>query len=43
MEGKMKLSQNHSIERKKLIIKSLEDSTDQNNKEIADLMGKNLM
>jgi transcriptional regulator len=43
MEGKMKLSQNHSIERKKLIIKSLEDSTDQNNKEIADLMEKNLM
>ncbi|MFJ8265962.1 FMN-binding negative transcriptional regulator [Peribacillus asahii] len=41
IEGKAKLSQNHSIKRQELIIKQLENTSDQNNQEIAELMKKN--
>jgi transcriptional regulator len=42
IEGKAKLSQNHPIARQELIIKQLENSVDQNNVHIAELMKKNL-
>jgi len=38
MEAKAKLSQNHPLERRELIIKQLENSTSQNNKDVAFLM-----
>jgi transcriptional regulator len=42
IEGKAKLSQNHPVARQELIIKQLENSVDQNNVHIAELMKKNL-
>jgi transcriptional regulator len=42
MEAKAKLSQNHSVERQELVIKQLENTSEQNNKQIASLMKKNL-
>ncbi|MEI5909646.1 FMN-binding negative transcriptional regulator [Bacillus spongiae] len=42
MEGKAKLSQNHSVERQELVIKELEKTNEQNNIQIASLMKKNL-
>jgi transcriptional regulator len=42
IEGKAKLSQNHPTARQELIISQLENSLDLNNKQIADLMKKNL-
>jgi transcriptional regulator len=42
IEGKAKLSQNHPEARQELIIKQLENSVDQNNIHIAQLMKKNL-
>lgn len=42
MEAKAKLSQNHPIERQELIIKQLENTTKQNNRDIAYLMKQNL-
>jgi transcriptional regulator len=42
IEAKAKLSQNHSIERQKLIIKNLENTSQQENKQVASLMKKNL-
>ena len=42
IEGKAKLSQNHPADRQELIIKQLENSVDQNNIQIAELMKKNL-
>jgi transcriptional regulator len=42
IEGKAKLSQNHSVDRQELVIKQLENTSDQNNKQIAALMKKNL-
>ncbi|MFF2449106.1 FMN-binding negative transcriptional regulator [Neobacillus sp. NPDC058068] len=42
MEAKAKLSQNHSVERQELVIKQLENTSEQNNKQIATLMKKNL-
>ncbi|ETI68376.1 FMN-binding negative transcriptional regulator [Neobacillus vireti] len=42
IEAKAKLSQNHSVERQELVIKQLESTSDQNNKQIASLMRKNL-
>lgn len=41
IEGKAKLSQNHPVARQELIIKQLENSVDQNNVHIAELMKKN--
>jgi transcriptional regulator len=38
IEGKAKLSQNHPTARRELIIKQLENSEDQNNRHIAELM-----
>jgi transcriptional regulator len=42
IEGKAKLSQNHPVARQELIIKQLENSVNQNNVHIAELMKKNL-
>jgi transcriptional regulator len=42
MEGKAKLSQNHSVERQELVIQQLEKASVENNKKIADLMKTNL-
>ena len=42
IEAKAKLSQNHSVERQELIIKHLDNTFDQNNKQITSLMKKNL-
>jgi transcriptional regulator len=42
MEGKAKLSQNHPVERQKLVIQQLEKSLLENNRIIADLMKANL-
>jgi transcriptional regulator len=42
IEGKAKLSQNHPAVRQELVIKQLENSSDQNNKQIAKLMKGNL-
>ncbi|MCH6268018.1 FMN-binding negative transcriptional regulator [Neobacillus citreus] len=42
IEGKAKLSQNHTVERQELVIKQLESSTDQNDRLIAGLMRNNL-
>ncbi|WP_347551359.1 FMN-binding negative transcriptional regulator [Pseudalkalibacillus hwajinpoensis] len=42
IEAKAKLSQNHSVERQKLIIKHLENNSQQDNIQIASLMKKNL-
>ena len=42
IEAKAKLSQNHPIERQKLVIQHLENSTDQDNLRVASLMKKNL-
>jgi transcriptional regulator len=42
MEGKAKLSQNHTMERQELVMKELENTQDENNKQIAELMKKNL-
>lgn len=43
IEGKAKLSQNHPIERKELIIQRLEQSLKEDEQQIASLMKKNLM
>ncbi|MEH7179779.1 FMN-binding negative transcriptional regulator [Neobacillus vireti] len=43
IEGKAKLSQNHPTERQELVIKQLENSSDQNNLQIAELMKRNLL
>ncbi|WP_176585556.1 FMN-binding negative transcriptional regulator [Priestia megaterium] len=42
IEGKWKLSQNHSIERQKLVIQQLEQHSSEDDKQIAYLMKKNL-
>lgn len=42
IEAKAKLSQNHPIERQKLVIQHLENSTDEDNLRVASLMKKNL-
>ncbi|WP_312470271.1 FMN-binding negative transcriptional regulator [Neobacillus sp.] len=42
IEGKTKLSQNHLVDRQELIIKQLENTSDQQNKQIANLMKRNL-
>ncbi|MEK4426051.1 FMN-binding negative transcriptional regulator [Solibacillus sp. FSL K6-1523] len=42
IEAKAKLSQNHSVERQKLVIEQLERTSDQDNLQIAALMKKNL-
>ncbi|MBD3107526.1 FMN-binding negative transcriptional regulator [Bacillus sp. AGMB 02131] len=42
IEAKAKLSQNHSIERKELVIEQLEKSSDRDDREIAALMRKNI-
>ncbi|MCM3181136.1 FMN-binding negative transcriptional regulator [Cytobacillus horneckiae] len=42
IEAKAKLSQNHPVERQKLIIKHLEDTHQQDNIQIASLMKRNL-
>ena len=42
IEAKAKLSQNHPLERQELIIKQLENSSNQDNKQIASFMKKNL-
>lgn len=42
IEGKAKLSQNHTVERQELVIEQLENSTDQNDRLIAALMRNNL-
>lgn len=42
IEGKAKLSQNHSVERQKLVIKQLEVSPFQDEKQIAQLMKENV-
>ncbi|WP_160726039.1 FMN-binding negative transcriptional regulator [Bacillus sp. USDA818B3_A] len=42
MEGKAKLSQNHPVERQELIIKALENTSHQDNLQVAELMKKNL-
>ncbi len=43
IEAQAKLSQNHPVERQKLIIKHLESQSDQNNKQVAALIRQNLM
>ncbi|MFS0782002.1 FMN-binding negative transcriptional regulator [Bacillus sp. 1P06AnD] len=43
IEAKAKLSQNHPVKRQELIIKQLENSSDQNNKQVAALMKNHLM
>jgi transcriptional regulator len=42
IEAKAKLSQNHPVERQKLIIRNLENTSNQDNIEVATLMRKNL-
>ncbi|MFS0865680.1 FMN-binding negative transcriptional regulator [Fredinandcohnia sp. 179-A 10B2 NHS] len=42
IEAKAKLSQNHPVERQQLVIKQLENPSEQNNLQIASLMKKNL-
>jgi transcriptional regulator len=42
IEGKAKLSQNHSVDRQELVIKQLESTTNENNNKIAALMKGNL-
>jgi transcriptional regulator len=42
IEAKAKLSQNHPVERQELIIKNLENTYKQDNKQVASLMRKNL-
>ncbi|MDN3955023.1 FMN-binding negative transcriptional regulator [Sporolactobacillus laevolacticus] len=42
LEGKAKLSQDHTAERQKLVIEQLEKKTDENSRMIADLMKENL-
>lgn len=42
IEGKAKLSQNHSIERQELVIQQLEQSASENDRNIASLMKENL-
>lgn len=42
IEAKAKLSQNHSMERQEMVIKQLELSPDQDNKQIANLIKENL-
>lgn len=43
IEAKAKLSQNHPVKRRELVIKQLESFSDHNNKQVAALMKKNLM
>lgn len=43
IEAQAKLSQNQSIERQEFIIKHLESSDEQNDRQVADLMRKNLI
>ncbi len=43
IEAKAKLSQNHPANRQELVIKQLENSLDQNNSQIAELMKRNLV
>ncbi|MBE1554244.1 FMN-binding negative transcriptional regulator [Sporosarcina limicola] len=42
MEGVEKLSQNHRIDRQELVINELENTQEENNKKIAELMKRNL-
>lgn len=42
MEAKAKLSQNHPVERQERIIKNLENTTNQANRQVASLMKRNL-
>ena len=42
IEGKAKLSQNHSMQRKELVINQLEQSSKSNEQQIALLMKENL-
>ncbi len=42
IEAKAKLSQNHSVERQELVIKNLENTSEQDNRQIASLMKKNV-
>lgn len=42
IEAKAKLSKNHPVERQELIIKHLENTSQQNNIQVASLMKKNL-
>lgn len=42
IEAKAKLSQNHPVERQELIIKQLENTSHQDNLQVAALMKKNL-
>jgi transcriptional regulator len=42
IEAKAKLSQNHPVERQELIIKHLENTSQQDNRQVASLMKKNL-
>ncbi|MDN4526369.1 FMN-binding negative transcriptional regulator [Fictibacillus fluitans] len=42
IEAKAKLSQNHPVERQKLVIQQLENSSQEDNRQIAALMRKNL-
>jgi transcriptional regulator len=42
MEAKAKLSQNHPVERQQLIIQQLENSPDQQDLKVAELMRKNI-
>jgi transcriptional regulator len=42
IEAKAKLSQNHPVERQELIIKNLENTSNQDNIQVASLMRKNL-
>ncbi|EMJ87891.1 FMN-binding negative transcriptional regulator [Leptospira meyeri] len=43
IEGKQKLSQNHSVERRNLVISNLDSMSGENEKAIASLMRKNLI
>ncbi|TDY72861.1 transcriptional regulator [Leptospira meyeri] len=43
IEGKQKLSQNHSVERRNLVISNLDSKSGENEKAIASLMRKNLI
>ncbi|WNB90956.1 FMN-binding negative transcriptional regulator [Bacillus sp. NEB1478] len=43
IEAKAKLSQNHTVERQELIIKELEKTSNYDNKQVAELMKKNLL
>jgi transcriptional regulator len=42
MEGKQKISQNHSVERQQLVIEKLEQTSRENETKIAELMKQNV-